>query len=240
MRKEPGRVVWITGASSGIGKALTESFAGNGDTVIASSRRISALNGMKKELSPKCRIETVRCDVRYENPVSSAVKRIIRRHGKIDVLINNAGVTYFRNFTDTSVKQFDHVVNTNLRGVFLTAKCVLPQMMKYGGGLIINILSYAVKENYTGSAAYTASKAGAEAMMNVLRAEVRESGIKIVNVHPGAVLTGIWSPAQRRRYGKRMILPDQVADTVYEISVRPGELMVEEIVIRPQGGDLAV
>jgi NADP-dependent 3-hydroxy acid dehydrogenase YdfG len=141
---------------------------------------------------------------------------------------------------DTSIEEFDHIINTNLRGIFLTTKAVLPAMLQNQSGLVLNILSYVVKEVYTKSAAYSSSKAGAEAMMNVLRSEVRRQGINIVNVYPGAVSTPIWRQNQREKFGNQMLTPEQVAEMLYHVSSQPSSLMVEEIVLRPQGGDLQI
>ena len=239
METKKPRVTWITGASTGIGRALAEVFTSHGDTVIASARTESKLNELCRRISTAhgtC--EAMKCDVQNEASVFEAVKNILVLHGHIDVLINNAGVTYFKDFIDTSIEEFDHVINTNLRGTFLTTKAVLPTMLQNQNGLVLNILSYVVKEVYAKSAAYSSSKAGIEAMMNVLRSEVRRHSIKIVNVYPGAVSTPIWRQNQLEKFGNQMLTPEHVAEMLYQVSIQPPSLMVEEIVLRPQGGDL--
>ncbi|MBN1398629.1 MAG: SDR family oxidoreductase [Bacteroidetes bacterium] len=241
METKKARVVWITGASAGIGKALALKFASNNDIVIASARTEEKLNELQHRISDsKGTCSVVPCDVQSETSVIEAYKKVTEEHSGIDILINNAGVTYFENFIETTTEQFDHTINTNLRGTFLTTKAVLQSMLKNGKGSVLNIVSYIVKEVYTKSAAYAASKAGVEAMMNVLRAEVRGQGVNIVNVFPGAVNTQIWHPKQLQKYGNQMLTPEQVADMVYDISVQPHSLMVEEIILRPQGGNLQV
>jgi 3-oxoacyl-[acyl-carrier protein] reductase len=239
MKDKQPRVVWITGASTGIGYALSELFASRGDVVIASARTESKLTTLRQRISAvggECTI--IVCDVQNEPSVSKAISQILATQSHIDILINNAGVTYFKDFKSTSVEEFDHVMNTNLRGTFLTTQAVLPEMLRNRNGLVINILSYAVKEVYTKSAAYTASKAGTEAMMNVLRAEVRQKGINIVNVYPGAVSTPIWALKQRKKFESKMLTPIHIAEMLYQVSICPPSLMVEEIVLRPQDGDL--
>ena len=241
METKKPRVIWITGASTGIGRSLADVFSSHGDTVIASARNESKLNELCRQISAaRGACEIIKCDVQSEDSVLEAVERILVLHGHIDVLINNAGVTYFKDFIDTSIEQFDHVVNTNLRGTFLATKAVLPEMLQNQNGLVLNILSYAVKEVYLKSAAYSSSKAGIEAMMNVLRSEVRRQGINIVNVYPGAVSTPIWRQNQLEKFGNQMLTPEQVAEMLYQVSIQPPSLMVEEIVLRPQGGDLQV
>jgi NADP-dependent 3-hydroxy acid dehydrogenase YdfG len=241
METKKPRITWITGASTGIGRALAGVFISNGDTVIASARTESTLNDLCREISAaRGTCEIIKCDVQSEVSVFEAVKKIVELYGRIDVLINNAGVTYFKDFIDTSIEEFDHVINTNLRGTFLTTKTVLPVMLQNQNGLVLNILSFVVKEVYTKSAAYSSSKAGTEAMMNVLRSEVRRKGINIVNVYPGAVSTPIWRQDQREKFGNQMLIPEQIAEMLYQVSIQPPSLMVEEIILRPQGGDLQV
>lgn len=235
------RIVWITGASSGIGAALAARFARMKDTVIATARSGEKLLALQKSLNDDGILcETAVCDVRDETSVANTAQNILDHYGAVDILINNAGVTYFKTFAETSTEEFDHVITTNLRGMFLVTKAVLPTMSTRKKGLIFNILSYTTKALYTKSSAYAASKAAAEAMMNVLRAETRREGIRIVNVYPGAVLTPIWHPRQQEKFGDQMLKPEYVADILYTLSVQPEELMVEEIVLRPQGGDLQV
>ena len=235
------RVVWITGASSGIGRALAERFVSQGDTVVATARSLANLTILQEQLSSSLGSCAVyQCDVTHEDQVRTTEEAIRSKFGSPDVLINNAGVTYFKDFVNTTIAEFDEVVGTNLRGLFLTTKAVLPQMLERKKGSIINVLSYAAKTTYTGSSVYAASKAGAEAMMNVLRAETREKGINIVNVFPGAVFTSIWHPRHREKYGHQMMQPSDVAQVVYKLSCEPPGVMIEDVVIRPQVGDLRV
>ncbi len=233
------RIVWITGASSGIGKALADTFARAGDYVVATSRSRAKLQTFEKRLkAPGRGGEVFQCDVRRESDVSRLVRSILRRHKRIDVLINNAGVTTFQDFVRTSVRVLDDILDTNLRGLFLTTRAVLPVMIKRKAGIIVNILSYAAKTTYTKSAAYSAAKAGAEALMNVLRAEVRGHGIKVINIYPGAVHTTMWPGKYRNRYGKEMMASTELASLVYQMTVQPKAVHIEELIVRPQRGDL--
>lgn len=241
MKHTNARVVWITGASAGLGAALAEQFVAHGDTVIATSRRRLKLQSLQKKLQGVGgSFEIHTCDLRNEKDVRIVARKILAKYNIVDILINNAGVTYFKDFVSTSVGEFDEVIETNLRGLFLTTKNILPSMLKRRSGCIINILSYAAKTTYTKSAAYSASKAGAESLMNVLRAETREKGIKVVNVFPGAILTPIWLPHHREKFSKDMMKPSEIAKMIYEITTKPFSLMVEDVIIRPQRGDLNV
>jgi NADP-dependent 3-hydroxy acid dehydrogenase YdfG len=233
------RTIWITGASSGIGRALAKTFIEHGDTVAVSARRVELLRSLEAETSSYAgRCKVYPCDVGDEVQIERVVTAVLKECVAIDILINCAGVTSFKDFMNTTTAIFDEVVRINLRATFLATKAVLPSMLDGGGGVIMNILSYAGKTTYTGSSAYAAAKAGAEAMMNVVRAETRGKGIKIVNVSPGAVLTPIWQPKHQERYGHMMMKPEEIANILYDISRQPVSIMVEDIIIRPQGGDL--
>lgn len=241
MKHAAARVIWITGASAGLGAALAEEFVARGDTVIATSRRQLMLQSLQKKMRDlRGSFEIHTCNLRNEKNVRDIARKILAKHKAVDILINNAGVTYFKDFTRTSVGEFDEVIETNLRGLFLTTKKVLPSMLKRRSGCIINILSYAAKTTYAKSAVYSASKAGAESLMNVLRAETRDKGIKVVNVFPGAILTPIWLPHHRKKFSQDMMKPIEIARMIYELTTKPASLMVEDIIIRPQRGDLRV
>ena len=177
-------------------------------------------------------------DVSDEQSVVEGLKTL--SGGKVDILINNAGVTSFKDFSDMSVREFDAIIDTNLRGLFLMTRQVLPGMLKRRKGIIVNILSFAAKTVYTGSSVYSASKAGAEALMNGLRAEVRGRGIKVVNVFPGAVETPMWSPGARKRFRNDMMNANELADLVFHSTLHANTMMLEEIVMRPQIGDLTL
>jgi NADP-dependent 3-hydroxy acid dehydrogenase YdfG len=154
--------------------------------------------------------------------------------------VNNAGVTCFKEFHTTRVEEFDRILDVNLRGLFVASRAVLPSMLKRRKGSVINILSYAAKTTYTKSAAYSAAKAGAEALMNVLRAETRSRGIKVLHVYPGAVETPMWSPSMRQRYRSRMMQASDLARLIYVLTTQADSMHIEEVVVRPQVGDLTV
>jgi len=194
----------------------------------------------KNILTSKGVCDLLPCDVQNEQSTLAAAETIFKKYNTVDVLINNAGVTYFKDFLSTSIQEFDHVINTNLRGLFLTTKAVVPTMVRHHAGKVMNILSFVTKTTYTKSSVYSSSKAGAEALMNGLRAEVRSEGIQIVNVYPGAVLTPIWHPRHQEQFHDQMLKPDDVAEMVFQVSVQPSSMMVEELVLRPQVGDFKV
>ncbi len=235
----PQKVVWITGASTGIGFELGKVFAKGGYIIVATARRKSRLVSLVNEIRfAGHEAYAFVCDVRSERSIASTKKKILEKCSSIDLLINNASITTFKSFIDTKPPEFDDILETNLRGSYLMSRSVLPLMMKKKRGHIINVLSVAANTVFTNSMAYSASKAGMHAMFNVLRAEVRKFNIKISNVMPGATDTPMWSPASRQKYQSRMMTPREIADIVFQVANQPKKVVIEDIVIKPIKGDL--
>ncbi|MGH2574978.1 MAG: SDR family oxidoreductase [Ignavibacteria bacterium] len=233
------RVIWITGASTGIGFEIAKVFAKEGYSVVATGRRKSRLVKLISEIKfAGFEGAAFVCNVQSERSVFSTKRKILEKYGTIDLLINNAGITVYKSFLDTKTYDFDNVIYTNLRGAFLTMKSVLPLMMKKKKGHIINILSVAVNTVFRDSSVYTASKAALYAMTNVLRDEIRNYNIKISNVMPGNVDTPMWDMRTRQRYHKRMMTPREVAELILAVANQPKKIVVEDIIIRPIKGDL--
>jgi len=234
------KVVWITGGSSGIGKACVVEFARNGYTVCATSRRTDSLKKIKESLhSEGIEISIHQCDVSNLEQVTKTRDNIIGTHKRIDCLINSAGVSSFKTAMDDSFEDIRVIIETNLFGSIYTIKSVLPVMKEQGGGTVINILSIVNKKVFTNSSAYAASKQGLQGYTESLREEVRKDKISIVNVYPGATETGIWTENVRKKYGDRMMQTEEVAKAIVWSFKNEGNLVVEELVLRPQQGDLS-
>lgn len=230
--------IWITGASSGIGKSTAIEFAKIGAKVFASARRISELERINTELeSDKLSVEIFPCNVASQSNVDQTVKKILA-NGKIDCLINNAGIASFKLAEDNSINEINDVINTNLLGSIYTIKAVLPQMIANGGGTIINILSVVTKKTFTKSSAYAASKMGLLGYTNSLREEVRKYNIKVINIIPGATETPIWSKEIRNQHSERMMSSEEIARVLVWAFLQKDNVVSEEIVIRPIEGDL--
>jgi NADP-dependent 3-hydroxy acid dehydrogenase YdfG len=233
------KVVWVTGASTGIGFETVKTFAKNGFIVAATARRKSRLVALVNELKfAGYEAYAIVCNVQSERNIASAKKKILDKCGTIDILINNAGVTIFKSFLDTKSWEYDYVMDTNLRGSFLTTRTVLPVMMKKKRGHIINVLSVASNTVFEDSSVYSASKAGLRALANVLRNEVRRYNIKVTNILPGNVDTPMWDSKVRARYKNRMLAASDVAEIVLTTAIQPKKVVVEDVVIRPIKGDL--
>ncbi|MBN1301678.1 MAG: SDR family oxidoreductase [Melioribacteraceae bacterium] len=235
---EKSGIIWVTGASSGIGKAVVDELINKNKKVVASSRNISNLkeliqqNNIDKEM-----IELVSVDVADSDSVEKAYKDISSGFNVV-CLINNAGVTSFKPAEENSLSEIDNIIKTNLLGSVYTIKSVLPGMIKRKSGLIINVISVAALKVFTNSSAYAASKAGLLAYTKVLREEVRKYNIRVVNIIPGATKTPIWPNDSLEKYSDRMMSPGDIATMISDIVEIKSNLVPEEIVIRPVKGDL--
>jgi len=157
---------------------------------------------------------------------------------QIDCLINNAGITSFKPFEMNTPEEAENIIQTNLLGPIYTIKSVLPEMIKNGGGTIINMLSVITEKVFTNSSLYSASKNGLLAFANVLREEQRKNNIRVVNISPGATETEIWPEETRSHYSSRMMKPDEIAELALFAYEQNGNMSIENIVARPMGGDL--
>lgn len=230
--------VWITGASSGIGKQLTIEFAKNGETVLATARRISLIENYSKELGEFSK-NIIPFGVNVAD-LSSIQNFFSSLNGKFSItaLINNAGVTSFKTAEKDSLQEVKEIVDTNLLGSIYAIKTVLPAMIENNSGTIINILSVVTQKVFTGSSAYSASKAGLKAYADSLREEVRKNNIRVINISPGATKTAIWHSSVLEKHSHRMMSPEDIAKFIYQVYSQKNNLVAEEIVMRPLQGDL--
>ncbi|MEP7234907.1 MAG: SDR family oxidoreductase [Ignavibacteriota bacterium] len=238
--EEQKQIVWITGASKGIGLACAKLLAANGYSVVMSARNRTELLKVTTEIRLSgADARAVQCDVTSEDDVEWAMKSIVKAFGQgPDILINNAGISPYHNIEEMTTETFDKVIATNLTGNFLCAKAVIPDMIRRGSGTIIQMLSIASTKAFPGGTAYGASKFGALGMTNSLREEVRGNGIKVVAIMPGATETASWDESERKEFHDRMMQPEDIAQMIAAILQLPQRAMVEEMVIRPIGGDL--
>lgn len=231
--------IWITGASSGIGRAAAIEFAKTGCNIFASSRRVIELERLKKDLNKeKLDINILPCNVASRQNVEQVVKSILASQKKIDCLINNAGITLFKKANENSINEIEEIIHTNLLGAIYAIKSVIPSMIERGDGMIINVLSVVAKKVFAGSSAYTASKLGLLGYTNALREELREHNIRVINILPGATDTPMWSQDLRKKYNERMMPAEAIARTIVRTFFERDNLVAEEIVLRPVQGDL--
>lgn len=231
--------IWVTGASSGIGRAVALEFAKIGCNVFVSSRRAQELERLKDEAGKIGEnIYPFPCNVASSANVDQTVKKIVNEFD-LSCLINNAGVTSFKQGTDNSVNEINDIINTNLLGSIYSIKSILSHFTKKESGTIFNILSVVVKKTFTNSAVYAASKMGLLGYSNSIREEVRKHNIRVINVIPGATETPMWSQDVRKEKGEFMMKPESIARVIVSSYLHKDNLVTEEIVLRPVTGDLA-
>lgn len=233
-------VVWVLGASKGIGREIALQFSSLGCSVALSARSRPALRSLAKEISlVGGRAFVHPCDLTDARQISLTARNVIRELGSIDVLVNSAGTTVFKAFVKTTRLEFTDIITTNLSGPAAAIKAVLPHMMKRREGWIFNVLSTAALFTFKDSAAYSASKAGLRALINVVREELRPYNIKVTNVYPGATHTEMWPKSVRAKHKKRMMPARSVAEAIVALYQMPLDIVVEDLVLRPIQGDLS-
>ena len=206
--------IWVTGASSGIGKSTALEFASVGCNIFASARRVAELERLKSDAGDDGKnIFIYPCNVASSGNVEQTFKKI-KTGNKIDCLVNNAGITSFKLAEENSINEINDVINSNLLGSIYTIKSVLPHFIKNGGGTIINVLSVVVNKIFEKSTVYTASKLGLLGYTRALREEVRGHNIRVINIIPGATETPIWSAEMRKEYGEQMMSPESIAQVI--------------------------
>lgn len=232
------KAIWITGATSGIGKELAKEFARIGANVYASARRANMLEMLKQELREEnLNIKTMPCNVASASNVEQVAKQILSETG-IDCLINNAGITSFKKAEDNSLNEIKEIIDTNLLGSIYAIKSVLPNMIENRSGTIINVISVVAKKIFTNSSAYTASKMGLMGYADCLREEVRKYNIRVINVLPGATSTPIWPEKVLKEHKERMMSPEDIAKIIVSLYLNDSTVVPEEITLRPIKGDL--
>lgn len=232
-------VVLITGASQGIGAAIAKTFAQElrGVRLALVARNEKNLRSVAKACAKLgATAEVFVCDVTDEAAVAGLAKAVARRFGAVDVLINNAGVFEGAQLTKTSVAQFDRVVAASLRSTFLVSRVFVPGMVKRGRGDIFNMGSIAGLQAYPGGAAYCAAKFAVTGLTKVMRAELKTKGVRVTLVSPGATASPSWDGSGVAV--ERIMPAEDVARAFLDIYRLSRRTVVEEIVLRPQLGDL--
>jgi NAD(P)-dependent dehydrogenase (short-subunit alcohol dehydrogenase family) len=229
-----GKVVLVTGGGQGLGAAICGTLGESGATVIAADFRPEAAEktcGRLRECG--CRAEAVALDVGDEAQAAEAVTRVLARHGRLDVLVNNAGTDKTVAVEELSFADWDRVLRTNLRGPFILAKLAFPVMRRQGGGHIVNIVSTAAKRAWANATAYHASKWGLLGLSHALHVEGRPLGIKVTAVLAG----GMRTPFILERFPDTdpAVLQDprNVAATVRFVLTMPAESVIPEIMVLP-------
>jgi NADP-dependent 3-hydroxy acid dehydrogenase YdfG len=238
------RIVFVTGATSGIGKACAEKFAANGDDVIINGRRNERLDEIKKTLEKKYKVE-VFCapfDVQNKEEVFQTIDQLPEKWKAIDVLINSAGLALGRDlFDEAAIEDWETMIKTNIDGLLYVSKSVIPFMIKRNTGHIINLGSTAGDVIYERGNVYCASKSAVEAISHGMRIDLLRHHIKVTNIKPGAVETefsvvrfkGDEEKADKVYEGFAPLTGADVADTIFYCASLPPNVCINELTITP-------
>lgn len=226
--------ILVTGATRGVGEALTLKFAQKGHVVYALARTRSQLNSLVE----KCGADKVipfEVDVSNKEQVEEATAAIQREYGTPDVLINNAGVVENVPFAEQELEMIDRIVDVNLKGTLYVTRCVAPGMIARGSGRIINVSSVAGTRGIPGQATYCASKFGMNGFADTLAQELLPKGVLVTTICPGGIDTPLWDPDKNPYPGDntRIMKPEEIVDLIEYLIDQPEGTLYKKIVMFP-------
>jgi 3-hydroxy acid dehydrogenase/malonic semialdehyde reductase len=233
---------FITGATSGIGKATAYLFAENNIRLILCGRRLEKLKKIKEELSHKTDVHILQFDVRYKEEVFRAIDSLPEEFNTVDILINNAGNAHgLATIQDGSIEDWDAMIDGNVKGLLYVSKAIIPAMIKNNSGFIVNIGSIAGKEVYANGNVYCASKFAVNALNKGMRLDLNEYNIRVSAIHPGLVETefsdvrfkGDTTRAQKVYQGYKALQPEDIADIIHFVVTRPYHVNIEDLIVYP-------
>jgi 3-oxoacyl-[acyl-carrier protein] reductase len=227
-----GRVALITGASRGIGLAIAQSLAAMGAKLGLCARDPKRLSSSAAEFERQgTSVVAVPADVSRSDDIAALVQKTEQLLGPIEILVNNAGIGYFGPTHEASEANWDAVLDTNLKSVFLLSRAVAPGMIARRSGHIVNIASLAGKNAFAGGGIYCASKWGLLGLTECIAEDLRPHGIRVSAVCPGSVATD-FSP-HGTKDSRKMLQPGDVAHAVAMILTQAPQSFISEVVLRP-------
>jgi len=236
MSKLDGKVVLVTGGSRGIGLAIAQRLASEGAKLILAARKEAALRKAGAEIAGGATV--IRADVTQPRQVERLFQAVARRMGRLDVLINNAGVFTFKPFASTSLDEWRCNIETNLTALFLCTHAALPLLLRSRSAHLVNILSVSSIHAYANCSAYTASKFGALGLTRVLREELRPLKIRVTGILPGSTNTRLTNQFGFPVCRIDLIQPSDVAEAVFSALTQPPRTTVEEVLLMPSQGSV--
>lgn len=241
-----GKVVAITGASSGIGERTAKLLAQGGAKVVLGARRRDRIDALAKEIAASGgKAVGFTVDVAKRAEVEAFVKGAVETFGRIDVIVNNAGIMPIAPIEALKVEEWDRQIDVNLKGVLYGVAAALPQMQKQRSGHIINIASvYGIKVFAPGGVVYCATKAAVRVLTEGLRMELHSQNIRCTVISPGAIATELPESSSEeatrkylREFYKMAIPADSIASAIAYAISRPAEEEIDEVVLRPLAQD---
>jgi clavulanate-9-aldehyde reductase len=237
-----GRVVAITGASSGIGEATALACVAAGAAVALAARRTDRIEALAARIAEEGGTAiAVPTDVADERQARAFVEQTYERLGRLDALVNNAGVMLLGPVTGADTEQWRRMIDANLYGVLYCTHAALPLMAAQGGGHIVNISSVAGRVTAAGSAVYNLTKWGVNAFSDALRKEALHADIRVTIIEPGATATElvghnseeIQAVSARRFEGVEILRPEDIANAIVYALGQPEHVAINEVLIRP-------
>lgn len=238
-----GKLIFITGATSGIGEACARKFAEMGSNLILNGRNTEKLEALKEELTARgLEVLTLPFDVRNREEMRRAVDSLEGKWQQIDVLVNNAGLVLGMDKEhEGSLDEWDIVIDTNIKALLAMTRMIVPGMVERQRGHIINIGSIAGDAAYAGGSVYCATKAAVKALSDGLRIDLVDTPLRVTNVKPGMVETnfsvvrfrGDKDKADAVYNGIRPLTGEDIADVVYYAASAPEHVQIAEVLVMP-------
>ena len=239
------KIVCVTGAPSGIGRATAEIFAANGYNLIITGRRKEKLEELGEELVSKYKIDLIALnfDVRSNEAVNKAFDSLPEGWRAIDILVNNAGLAVgLGPIQEGVIDDWERMIDTNIKGLLYVSRKVLPWLVERKQGHVFNIASIAGKETYLNGNVYCATKTAVDSLSRAMRMDMVPYGIKVTNVAPGAVETefsivrfkGDQQRADNVYKGYEPLTGKDIADTIYYVATMPDHVCINDLIITPK------
>ncbi len=234
------KTAFITGATSGIGRATAKRLAQDGFQLVICGRRQERLDELQEELGALTEVYSLNFDVRDKEAVFKAVERIPSEFAKIEVLINNAGNAHGLDpIENGSLEDWDAMIDINVKGLLYVSKAIIPKMIAQQSGHIINIGSTAAKEVYPNGNVYCASKHAVDALNQGMRIDLNQYGIRVGGIHPGMVETefsevrfkGDKERAEKVYHGFQPLCAEDIADIIHFVVTRPYHVNIADLVV---------
>jgi NADP-dependent 3-hydroxy acid dehydrogenase YdfG len=244
VRPLDGKVAIITGASAGIGEAIAVTLAAEGASVVLAARRFERIEATAQRIEDGGgEALAVRTDVSSQEDVAAMAAATLEEFGRIDIVVNNAGVMPVSPMADGRIEDWKQMVDVNINGVLHGIAATLPSMLEQGGGHIVNIGSVAGRRPFPGGSVYAATKFAVRALSWGLHLELgAEHGIRVTDIQPGFVSTELLEtvPDEAMRLGwekgwegKRPLQPEDIAQAVLFAVSAPDHVSVSEVLVRP-------
>ena len=237
------KLIFITGATSGIGEGCARKFASMGSNLILNGRNVEKLESLKNELTAQgVEVLTLPFDVRNRQAMTEAIHSLKDKWQNIDVLINNAGLVLGMDKEyEGSLDEWDIVIDTNIKALLAMTRLIVPEMVKRNNGHIINIGSIAGDAAYGGGSVYCATKAAVKALSDGLRIDLVDTPLRVTNIKPGMVETnfsvirfrGDKTKADAVYNGIQPLTGDDIADVVYYAASAPAHVQIAEVLVMP-------